>query len=215
MTKDIIIENTIEYVQSQLAGEGSGHDWWHIHRVYQLTKTIAEEEKADLYISSMAALLHDLADEKLNESEALGIEKVKNWLISQSVQEEDIDIIIEIISTISFKGGNGPSLSRLEAKIVQDADRLDAIGAIGIARCFTYGGYIGSVLHDPSISPRKSMTKKEYRDKSKSTTINHFYEKLLKLKDLMNTKTGKLMAEERHSFMECYLKQFYQEWEGK
>nr|WP_207755047.1 HD domain-containing protein [Alkaliphilus hydrothermalis] len=198
-----------------MQGEGSGHDWWHIYRVTQLSKKIAQKEGANLYICTLAALLHDIADEKLNESEEGGIMKVKNWLQSQSVETSDMEIILEIISTISFKGGNGPALTMLEAKIVQDADRLDAIGAIGISRCFAYSGSIGTVIYDPKIPIRDKLTKEEYRQKEKSTAINHFYEKLLKLKDLMNTKTGKEMAVKRHEYMEGFLEEFYGEWEGE
>ncbi|MBM7614123.1 HD domain-containing protein [Alkaliphilus hydrothermalis] len=213
--KDTIIKNTEEYVRNELQGEGSGHDWWHIYRVTQLSKKIAQKEGANLYICTLAALLHDIADEKLNESEEGGIMKVKNWLQSQSVETSDMEIILEIISTISFKGGNGPALTMLEAKIVQDADRLDAIGAIGISRCFAYSGSIGTVIYDPKIPIRDKLTKEEYRQKEKSTAINHFYEKLLKLKDLMNTKTGKEMAVKRHEYMEGFLEEFYGEWEGE
>lgn len=214
MNKQLIINNTIDYVKQQLEGEGSGHDWWHIYRVTELTKELAQKEQADLFICTMAALLHDIADEKINDSEEKGIAKVDNWLQSQQLEDRERCIIIEIISTISFKGGNGPQLNRLEAKIVQDADRLDAIGAIGIGRCFTYAGSKGHIMHKPNIMPREKMSKEEYRS-NEGTAINHFYEKLLKLKNLMNTETGKAMAQSRHDFMESFLKQFYLEWEGK
>ncbi len=214
MNKENIINNTVNFVKNELSGEGSGHDWWHIHRVTELTKTMAEEENADIFICTLSALLHDIADEKLNKSEEEGIQKVRNWLVSQNVDNHSIEIVIEIISTISFKGGNGPIITRLESKIVQDADRIDAIGAIGIARCFVYTGAKGRVIHDPNIEVRENMSKEEYRN-NEGTAINHFYEKLLKLKDLMNTDTGKRIAHERHLFMQSFLEQFYSEWDGK
>nr|WP_207520540.1 HD domain-containing protein [Pseudogracilibacillus auburnensis] len=212
--KNEVITNTIAYVQNALEGEGTGHDWWHIDRVTKLTKKIAEKENANMFICIMAALLHDIADEKLNESEKIGIKKVRSWLASQSVDHEATEQIMDIITSISFKGGNGLQLNSVEAKVVQDADRLDAIGAIGIARCFVYSGATSSPIHDPFIKPREHMTKEEYRH-NKSTAINHFYEKLLKLKDLMNTETSKQLAIERHRFMEMFLDEFYEEWEGR
>ncbi|MBU9710921.1 HD domain-containing protein [Evansella tamaricis] len=214
MNKEQIIENTIEFVKNELEGEGSGHDWWHIYRVTEVTKKIAQDENADLFLCTMAALLHDIADEKLNESEEVGMQRVKGWLESQEVDKGELEIIMEIISTISFKGGNGPTLTRLEAKVVQDADRLDAIGAIGIARCFIYSGSKGRQMYDPNDVPRETMTKEEYRS-NKGAAINHFYEKLLKLKDLMNTETGKSMAQERHDYMIRFLEQFFEEWDGR
>ncbi|MGM8215514.1 HD domain-containing protein [Bacillaceae bacterium W0354] len=214
MNENKVIENAVEYVRNELEGEGSGHDWWHIHRVTNLAEHIAIEEGANLFICKMAALLHDLADEKLIENEEIGLLKVQSWLKGQALQEEVIDEIMGIIKTISFKGGHGPKLSTLEAKVVQDADRLDAIGAIGVARCFTYAGSKGHLMYDPNIEPRESMTKEQYRNDD-NTAINHFYEKLLKLKDLMNTATGRKLAIERHQFMERFLKQFYKEWDGE
>ncbi|RTR35881.1 HD domain-containing protein [Robertmurraya yapensis] len=176
-----------------------------------MARRIATEEKADLFICEMAALLHDIADEKLNASEVEGLKKVTNWLESIGVEQSVIEKIIAIISTISFKGGGQPALTSLEAKVVQDADRLDALGAIGIARTFAYAGSKGDLIHDPAIKPRESMTKEEYRN-GKSTAINHFYEKLLKLKDRINTDYAKKIAEERHQFMEEYLRVFFSEW---
>ena len=178
-----------------------------------LAKSIAEKEGANLFICQMAALLHDIADEKLNESEEAGLELVREWLNKQQIDETIKNQILEIVRTISFKGGHGPKLTTLEAKVVQDADRLDAIGAIGIARCFTYAGAKGHLMYDPHLPPRESMSKEEYRH-GESTAINHFYEKLLKLKDLMNTDEGYRLAEERHRFMEDYLRQFFSEWDG-
>lgn len=214
MEKKQVLSNTREYVRNHFEGEGTGHDWWHIHRVTEVAKNLANREGADLFICEMAALLHDVADDKLNESEEAGMKKVIDWLEQQHIESKEKEHILEIISTISFKGGTGSPVRTLEAQVVQDADRLDAIGAIGIARTFMYAGSKGSLIHDPSIEVRETMTKEEYR-KGKSTAINHFYEKLLKLKDLMNTEAGKEMAEERHEYMVSFLQQFYHEWEGK
>ena len=213
MSEEKVLENTSHFVKNILEGEGTGHDWWHIERVTNLAKSIAEKEGANLFICQMAALLHDIADEKLNESEEAGLELVREWLNKQQIDETIKNQILEIVRTISFKGGHGPNLTTLEAKVVQDADRLDAIGAIGIARCFIYAGAKGHLMYDPHLSPRESMTKEEYRH-GESTAINHFYEKLLKLKDLMNTDEGYRLAEERHRFMEDYLRQFFSEWDG-
>lgn len=213
MNEEKVLENTRFFVKKLLEGEGTGHDWWHIERVTNLAKSIAEKEGANLFICQMAALLHDIADEKLNESEEAGLELVREWLNKQQIDETIKNQILEIVRTISFKGGHGPKLTTLEAKVVQDADRLDAIGAIGIARCFTYAGAKGHLMYDPHLPPRESMSKEEYRH-GESTAINHFYEKLLKLKDLMNTDEGYRLAEERHRFMEDYLRQFFSEWDG-
>lgn len=202
---------TKEYVHNELRNDPSGHDWWHIARVTENAKKIAIEENADLFICEMAALLHDIADEKLNASEEEGLNKVANWLESIGVNKPTIEKIISIISSISFKGGGQSALTSLEAKVVQDADRLDALGAIGIARVFAYAGSKGDLIYDPAIKPRDSMTKEEYRN-GKSTAINHFYEKLLKLKDRINTDYAKKIAEERHQFMEEYLRVFFAEW---
>jgi len=206
---------TQQYVFQKLNGEASGHDWWHIYRVTQLTATIAKAENADLYICVLAALLHDLADEKLVSSEKVGLERVQRFLREQRVKEQVIEQISAIIQSISFKGGNaGRPVSSLEGKVVQDADRLDAIGAIGVARTMAYSGAKGRLIHDPAMKPREQLTVAEYRN-GQDTAIMHFYEKLLKLKDLMNTKTGRQLAEKRHRFMENYLETFYLEWEGK
>ncbi len=212
MKKEKILALTKEYVYNELANDRTGHDWWHIARVTKMAKNMAIEEKADTFICEMSALLHDLADEKLNVSEEAGLMKVSNWLVSVELDEKTKLEIIEIISTISFKGGGQPKMKSLEGKIVQDADRLDAIGAIGIARTFAYAGAKGDLIYDPAILPRDSMTKKEYRT-GKSTAINHFYEKLLKLKNSMNTPIAKKMAEERHQRLENYLDAFFEEWD--
>ncbi|KEF37973.1 putative HD superfamily hydrolase [Schinkia azotoformans MEV2011] len=195
MDKNRLIEEATAFVRSELENEASGHDWWHIARVTKMAKHIAEQEGADVFICEMAALLHDIADEKLNKGgEEAGLKRVKDWLEVHQADNETINTIIEIISTMSFKGGNHPPMTTLEGKVVQDADRLDAIGAIGIARTFAYAGAHGDLIYDPAIHPREKMTKEEYRA-VKTTAVNHFYEKLLKLKNLMNTDTAKEMAE--------------------
>ncbi|WP_025026575.1 HD domain-containing protein [Caldalkalibacillus mannanilyticus] len=214
MNKEKILQATREYVQRELENESSGHDWWHIYRVTQLAIRMAEREGADQFICELSALLHDIADEKLNESEEIGLQKVRSWLGQVQVEEALIKQILEIISAMSFKGGNRPPMSSLEGRIVQDADRLDAIGAIGIARTFAYSGAKGQLIYDPKLPPREAMSAEEYRS-GKSTAINHFYEKLLKLKELMNTETGKSIAEERHQRLVTYLEDFYLEWNGK
>lgn len=206
-----VIQELRRYVEQKLENEGSGHDWSHIDRVARHAKTIAEAEKANLFVCEAAALVHDLVDDKLNCPEE-GSKEVEKLL--SHVEENDRNHIIEIISTISFKGGTMPPVRSLEAKVVQDADRLDAIGAIGIARTFVYAGSKGDVMYDPSLNPREEMSASSYRE-GRSTAINHFYEKLLKLKDLMNTDKGKELADERHAFMESFLEQFHFEWAGE
>ena len=207
------IERTEIFVRNILQNDSSGHDWWHIVRVKNMALELARKEDAKIHIVELAALLHDVADEKLNSEEQAGINKVIKWLKELNVNEKDSNHIIEIIKTMSFKGGHGEPMTTLEGKIVQDADRLDAIGAVGIARTFAYAGSRGDLIYDPSITVRRSLTKAEYRN-GKSTAINHFYEKLLKLSELMNTKSAKEIAMERHRFMEVYLDQFYKEWNG-
>ncbi|MEB1809362.1 MAG: HD domain-containing protein [Bacillaceae bacterium] len=214
MTNVEKIKQTETYVHNELSGEASGHDWWHIYRVTKLAKTIASVEGADVFICEMAALLHDIADEKLNESEEAGLKKVESWLQKIEVEDATMKHIMEIIASMSFKGGGQLPMKTLEGQVVQDADRLDALGAIGIARTFAFGGAKGNIMYDPSIKPRESMSKEDYQ-KRDNTAINHFYEKLLKLKDLMNTPYGKQLAEGRHQYMEQFLNQFYREWEGE
>lgn len=214
MTQNRIIRETEELVRSRLEGEASGHDWWHIHRVANMARRIAEEEQADVFICVMTALLHDLADEKLCPNPDEGMEEIRRWLEKQGLERADRDHVLEIISGMSYKGGGRPPLRTKEGQIVQDADRLDAIGAIGISRVFAYSGAKARPIHDPELPPRTTLTEAEYRS-GKDTGINHFYEKLLKLKALMNTETGKRLAEGRHRFLEAYLEQFYAEWEGK
>jgi uncharacterized protein len=213
-SEELVIRQAQAYVKAELAHDYSGHDWPHIERVSKLARTIALEEKADLFICELAALLHDVADVKRTNSEQEGLAKVNNWLVAHPVRPQDISHIMEIISTLSFKGGQKLKMSTLEGRIVQDADRLDAIGAIGIARVFAYSGAKGRTFHDPSLKPRDEMTEEEYRS-GKDTAINHFYEKLLKLKGLMNTDYGKKLAEQRHHFMLVYLDQFDAEWNGE
>jgi len=211
-----IIEHTIRFVKEQLKNAEGGHDWFHIERVYKNALLIAKEEKCDLEVVKLAALLHDIADSKFhNGDESVGPKTARTFLEAQNVKEETILHVIAIIENISFKGGNFEQKFRSkELAIVQDADRLDAIGAIGIARTFNYGGFKNRALYDPEIAPNLSMSKEEYK-KSEAPTINHFYEKLLLLKDKMNTETGKKIAKKRHDFMIHFLAQFYAEWEGE
>jgi len=213
--KEKIINSAKEFVYAEQGGDSSGHDWWHVHRVTELAKTIAEKEGANIFICELAALLHDVADEKLNKDEETGINKVKLWLKDNGVDDVTAADILEIITTMSFKGGTQKKeMNTLEGKIVQDADRLDAMGAIGIARVMCYAGFKGRPIHHPDMKPRDNLTLEEYRS-GKDTAIMHFYEKLLKLKDTMNTNMGKELAEGRHLFLETYLEQFYAEWDAK
>ena len=214
MNEDIIVR-TESFVKEVLGEDSTGHDWYHIERVRKNALYIAENEnRGNLFIIEMAALLHDIPDEKLNESKEAGEKKLTDFLESLTLEQDIQEKIIEIIGSISFKGGRKMELMSMEAEIVQDADRLDAIGAIGIGRTFAYGGKKGHLLYDPMIKVREAMTEKEYRN-GKSSTIHHFYEKLLKLKELLNTDTASEMAERRHQFMEQFLEQFYSEWNGQ
>jgi uncharacterized protein len=211
-----VIDNTIRFVKRQLENAEGGHDWFHIERVYKNALLIAHEEKCDLEVVKLAALLHDIADSKFHEGdETIGPQIARTFLESQQVPSKTIDHVIAIIENISFKGGNfDQHFHSKELAIVQDADRLDAIGAIGIARTFNYGGFKNRTLYNPEIAPNLSMSKEEYK-KSDAPTINHFYEKLLLLKDKMNTETGKKIAKKRHDFMIHFLAQFYAEWNGE
>jgi uncharacterized protein len=211
-----LIDTTIVFVKETLAQAEGGHDWFHIERVYKNALLIAASENCDLEIVQLGALLHDIADSKFhNGDETIGPKTARTFLEAQNVSSETIDHVIAIIENISFKGGRVErKFSSIELDIVQDADRLDAIGAIGIARTFNYGGFKNRALYHPEIAPNLSMTKEEYK-KSEAPTINHFYEKLLLLKDKMNTPTGKQIAQERHRYMEGFLEQFYAEWEGR
>jgi uncharacterized protein len=211
-----IIQSTLDYVKTALKNSEGGHDWFHIERVWKNAMLIAKEEECDMELVQLAALLHDIADSKFHGgNEEIGPETAANWLRSQNYPQDRIDRITSIIRAISYKGGaNEHEDHSIEFHIVQDADRLDAIGAIGIARTFNYGGFKNRAIYDPSIAPNLNMTKEQYK-KSTAPTINHFYEKLLLLKDLMNTESGKRIAEQRHRYMQGFLDQFYQEWNGE
>jgi uncharacterized protein len=211
-----IIKQTVEFVKESLKGAESGHDWWHIERVWNNAKLLIKSEEVDPFIVELAALLHDIADSKFHDGdEEIGPKKAGEYLKSIGVEDSQIVHIQQIIRNMSFKASLGTlNFSSKEMEVVQDADRLDAIGAIGIARAFTYGGFKNRELYNPEIPPALNMTKEEYKS-SNAPTINHFYEKLLLLKDKMNTPTGLRIAEERHQFMLTYLEQFYNEWNGK
>jgi uncharacterized protein len=216
MKTNTLIDKTILFVKTTLAQAEGGHDWFHIERVYKNALLIAESEKCDVEIVQLGALLHDIADSKFHDGdESIGPKTARTFLESEKVEPTIIDHVIAIIENISFKGGKVErQFSSIELDIVQDADRLDAIGAIGIARTFNYGGFKNRALYNPEIAPNLSMTKDEYKN-NEAPTINHFYEKLLLLKDKMNTQTGKQIAQDRHRYMEDFLEQFYAEWEGK
>ena len=215
MTNKDTIDATVIFVQNTLQHAEGGHDWWHIERVWKNATRIAQTENADPFIVSLAALLHDIADSKFHDGdEEIGPVKAKLFLQSLGVGEQIIEQVEQIIRNISFKGGNfKTTFTSPELNIVQDADRLDALGAIGIARAFNYGGFKNREIYNPGIAPDLHLSKAAYK-KTTAPTINHFYEKLLLLKDKMNTATGKAMAAQRHLFMQAYLEQFYQEWEG-
>lgn len=207
------IQYTIEFVKEKLEGAEAGHDWFHIERVWKLSKKIAETEECNTDVVELAALLHDIADPKFhNGDETIALTISRDFLELQGVEESIIEQVLFIIQNISFKNrGEAPQHLPIELKIVQDADRIDAIGAIGVARTFNFGGFKNNLMYHPDIAPKLGMSKEEYK-KSNGTTINHFYEKLLLLKDLMNTTEGKKLAEERHLFMQNFLDQFLKEW---
>lgn len=218
MTNSELIEETIVFVMETLQHAEGGHDWFHIQRVFNNTMLIAKEEKVDILVVSLGALLHDIADAKFyNGDETIGPKMATDFLNSLDVSKEVIYHVVNIIKNISFKSGlddgkiKKERFNSLELQVVQDADRLDALGAIGIARAFNYGGFKNRAIYNPAIPPNLNMSKEEYK-KSTAPTINHFYEKLLLLKDKMNTKTGKQLAEKRHQYMLDYLEQFYYEW---
>ena len=215
MNTEEIILRTVAYVKDELAHAEGGHDWWHIYRVWKTAKEILVKEECDPLTVELAALLHDIADSKFNGGdETVGPRKAEQFLQSLDVNAEVIVHVVNIIKNMSFKSSHfDRGFVSKELMVVQDADRLDAIGAIGIARAFNYGGYKNRGLYDPDIKPNTNMTKEEYKNSS-APTINHFYEKLLLLKDKMNTATGKALAQKRHDFMVEYLEQFYREWEG-
>ena len=216
MNKPDLISKTILFVKQNLENAEGGHDWFHIERVYKNALLIAQNETCDIKVIQLGALLHDIADSKFHDGdETIGPKKARLFLESENVDQESITHVINIIENISFKGGNfDQKFSSIELDIVQDADRLDAIGAIGIARAFNYGGFKNRAMHNPAVPPNTGMTKEEYK-KSEAPTINHFYEKLLLLKDKMNTESGKEIAIQRHRYMEGFLAQFYSEWEGQ
>ncbi|WP_445954968.1 HD domain-containing protein [Yeosuana sp.] len=215
-TSEDKIVKTIAFVKEQLADAEGGHDWFHIERVYNNAKLISKTENVDVFVVALGALLHDIADSKFhNGDETVGPKIAREFLFKLNVDSLVIEHVIQIIENISFKGGNeAQNFHSPELDVVQDADRLDAMGAIGIARCFNYGGFKNRQLYNPDIKPNLKMGKEEYKS-SKAPTINHFYEKLLLLKDKMNTKTGHKIALQRHAYMELFLKQFYNEWNAK
>lgn len=216
MNEPGIIQQTAEHVRQLLSGDGSGHDWFHIERVRNAAMRIAREEGANLFVVELAALLHDVADWKYagGDHEA-GPRAARSWLVPLGVSAPTIDHVCRIIAELSFKGaGVATPMSSLEGQIVQDADRLDAIGAIGVARTFAYGGHKGQAMHDPAIAPQMHGSFEAYKT-NVGTSINHFYEKLLLLKDRMNTASGKRLAAERHAYLERFLEQFLAEWEGQ
>jgi uncharacterized protein len=209
-----VIQKTETFVKTFHQHDTSGHDWWHIHRVRNLSLKIAATEQANLLVVELAALLHDIPDHKLN-NEAVGMNSIKEFLNAMNLPETTIQHVIGIIEKVSFKGTNvQTNMPSIEGKIVQDADRLDAIGAIGIARVFAYGGHRRQSMHNPNIEPKQHDSFEEYKS-AETTSINHFHEKLLLLKDRMNTETGKAMAQDRHRFMQQYLNHFHDEWDGK
>jgi len=209
-----IIQLTENFVKDKLKGDVTGHDWHHIDRVRNAALFICEKENSgNPFIIELAALLHDVADAKLNESKEEGTRQLEQFVDSLSLDEDERNHVLKAIATVSYSGGNNAKPETIEAKIVQDADRLDAIGAIGIARTFAYGGKKGHVIYDPSVDARVNMTEEEYRN-GQSSTIQHFYEKLLKLKELLHTNTASKIAAKRHQLMESYLEEFYKEWNG-
>jgi len=216
MTHEFLITSTEHFVKKTLAGAESGHDWWHILRVWNNAKLIAQTEDVNMTIVELAALLHDIADSKFNNGdEEIGPQTAAKFLREIGAEENVVEQVALIIKHLSFKASfDGQTYFSNELAVVQDADRLDAIGAIGIARAFTYGGYKNREMYNPEIKVDLNLTKEAYKN-STAPTINHFYEKLLLLKDKMNTSTGKQLAQNRHDFMKLYLQQFYNEWDGK
>jgi uncharacterized protein len=216
MNKTDCIQKTVDYIREKFTGEGSGHDWWHVYRVWRMAVRLAEAEGGDLFVVQLGALLHDIADWKFHDGdESVGPYMAREWLLSLEVDEEVIQHVEDIIRDISFKGANVVTqMKSLEGEIVQDADRLDAIGAVGIGRTFAYGGHKNHPMYDPELQYKIHNSFEEYKT-GKGSTINHFYEKLLLLKERMNTETAKAIAKSRHKYMEMFLQEFYLEWEGK
>lgn len=208
-----IINKIAEKMKEKFSADSSGHDWWHIQRVWDLSKRISNEENANHYVVELGALLHDVADYKLRTEET-GLVFSESLMNGFNIDGKTISQVQYIIKNVGFKGGNKPKMETIEGQCVQDADRLDAMGAIGIARCFTFGGWKGNSIYNPEIPISNDQTEEQYK-KAKSPQINHFYEKLLLLKDKMNTQTGRKIAEGRHEFMKIYLDRFFQEWEGE
>lgn len=216
MDENKLITKTILFVKETLKNAEGGHDWFHIERVHKNAILISKNEKVNNLVVQLSALLHDIADSKFHDgNESIGPKIAREFLEKEKVTKEITEHVIKIIENISFKGGNfDTSFNSKELNVLQDADRLDAIGAIGVARCFNYGGYKQRAIYDPNVTPNLNMTKEEYKN-STAPSINHFYEKLLLLKERMNTNTGQKLAKKRHEFMEHFLEQFYQEWNGK
>lgn len=216
LSREEILRRTAEHIESLLAGDSSGHDFWHIERVRSAAMTIGEREGADLFVVELAALLHDVADWKFHGGDdSAGPLAARAWLSELGVDEPTIEHVAEIVATLSFKGaGVATPMRTLEGQVVQDADRLDAIGAVGIARTFAYGGHAGQAMHDPELAPSPHQSFAQYKSQ-RTTSINHFHEKLLLLKDRMNTDSGKQLAEARHEYMVEFLRQFDSEWHGR
>ena len=210
-----MIDNTIEYIKGIFSKDSSGHDYYHTIRVYNLATEIAKQENADINIVQLAALLHDVDDIKLSPETYDSKKNAVDFMRTNRVDEKVIDVVCKIIDEVSFAGTDSVVPSTIEGKCVQDADRMDAIGAIGIARTFAYGGSRGRKIYDPDVEPRIGMSKEEYQQNQNSTSINHFYEKLLLLKDMLNTDTAKKLAEHRQVVMQDFLKEFMAEWEGE
>lgn len=211
---DAILTRAADFARRELSADSSGHDWWHIVRVVNLAQVIAREEGADPFVCELAALLHDIADYKIAGDEESGLRRVREWLDAEGVDAAAAGHVMEIIGTMSFSGGNRPPMTTLEGRVVQDADRLDAIGAIGIARAFAFGGSRGRALYEPDVAPRQYASKEAYQS-SGSSTINHFHEKLLLLRERMNTPYARRLAEQRHRYMEAFLAEFAREWSGE
>lgn len=210
-----IIQKTADFIASEFASDGSGHDWFHIDRVRKMALRIGRAEESELFITEMAALLHDLDDWKIKENASHFPEKAKKWLSDLDLEQDISSRILNVIEEVSYKGaGVETPVMSVEAAVVQDADRLDAIGAIGIARTFAYGGHKNRLIYDPAIAPEMHDDFQSYKN-STAPTINHFFEKLLLLKDRMNTSSAKSIADQRHRFMENFLEQFFDEWEVK
>lgn len=212
---EALIKSITEEIKGSFEGESTGHDWWHIYRVVNNARSIQEQEGGNAQLIELSALLHDVGDHKFHKEKDAQERMISNLLLRFGAEASVVNEVLEIVKQVSFKGGKeNLELTSLEAKIVQDADRLDAIGAMGIARAFAFGGNRNRMIYDPNDAPKNFENFEAYKN-DKGHTINHFYEKLLKLKDMMQTPTGKRLAAERHQFMEVFLGQFYKEWEGK